>query len=128
MALSADKRAYHREWYRKNKERRLLRNREIARKSYRKNKDRRRNDPHFKQQRRKHQIKSYYGLTWDEYLKLSQCCEICGSADRLHVDHDHSGDRRVRGRLCSKCNKGIGLFSDNTELLKRAIQYLERTN
>jgi hypothetical protein len=39
------------------------------------------------------------------------------------VDHCHK-TKKVRGILCSKCNRGLGLFEDNTENLKRAIQYL----
>lgn len=59
-------------------------------------------------------------------------CGVCGQATRLHIDHDHSccPDRGqscgkcVRGALCSNCNTGIGLLSDNVELLKAAIKYL----
>ena len=50
----------------------------------------------------------------------------------LSVDHDHSccpGDKScgkcVRALLCKRCNKAIGMFEDDAELLKSAIQYLE---
>lgn len=39
------------------------------------------------------------------------------------VDHCHNtGD--IRGILCHACNKFIGLASDNTDVLHRAIVYL----
>lgn len=60
-------------------------------------------------------------------------CDICRQPERerrngvvrkLNKDHDHlTGE--WRGLLCSRCNQGIGKFSDNVELLKRAIEYLE---
>ena len=76
-----------------------------------------------------------YGITMKEYNKIfSQQkgnCAICGThqsqlTKSLHVDHDHD-TKIVRGLLCPKCNTGIGLFNDNKELLKNAIDYLRRT-
>ena len=34
----------------------------------------------------------------------------------------------VRGRLCQECNKALGLFKDNLEVLEAAIEYLRRFN
>jgi hypothetical protein len=55
-------------------------------------------------------------------------CAICGIAlalqDRkLHVDHDHVTGK-LRGLLCGKCNRGIGLFRDNVSFIDRAKVYL----
>lgn len=56
-------------------------------------------------------------------------CAICGANEdlNLHVDHDHRTNR-VRGLLCGKCNKAIGLLNDDPELLISAERYLERAN
>jgi len=70
------------------------------------------------------------GISLAEYEALLEKqggqCAICGQADkwfRLAVDHCH-GTHRIRGLLCSQCNRGIGFFKDKPELLERAAQYL----
>ncbi len=52
-------------------------------------------------------------------------CQLCGREAELHTDHDH-GTRKVRGLLCSTCNTGLGKLGDSTEMLRRAIAYLQR--
>lgn len=73
---------------------------------------------------------SRYGLTQDEYTaKLNKPCEICENkldvrgGHGMHLDHDHATDA-IRGTLCHKCNKGLGVFQDSPELLERAAAYL----
>jgi DNA-directed RNA polymerase subunit RPC12/RpoP len=41
------------------------------------------------------------------------------------ADHIH-GTEILRGFLCHNCNRGLGMFKHNTEILKRAIEYLEQ--
>ena len=43
------------------------------------------------------------------------------------VDHDHSTDE-FKGWLCHKCNRTLGGFYDDINLVKRAVTYLEKTN
>ncbi len=50
-------------------------------------------------------------------------CIICGDSGPLVVDHDHSSGE-IRGMLCNHCNRGLGHFRDNPELLEFARMYL----
>ena len=70
-----------------------------------------------------HKIKQEYGLSREEYDALKKICHICGSKDNLCVDHSHSSGR-VRGILCSSCNKGLGNFKDDPTYLYRAADYI----
>ena len=71
-----------------------------------------------------------YGLSehgWKAmFANQSGRCKICHKEpeERLHVDHCHQ-TRKIRGLLCGACNRGLGQFKDDPELLKRAIKYLE---
>lgn len=80
-----------------------------------------------------------YGLTLEEFAVLEAMavgkCEICQKPARarnkwkadskLHVDHCHTTGK-VRGMLCTDCNRGIGLFRDDPKALRRAADYLCR--
>lgn len=50
-------------------------------------------------------------------------CVICGDTGPLVVDHDHKTGA-IRGLLCNHCNRGLGHFRDNPELLEFARMYL----
>jgi hypothetical protein len=47
-------------------------------------------------------------------------------ADRCTVDHDHE-TKAIRGLLCSNCNRAIGLFDEDVEVIEHAIRYIEET-
>lgn len=70
-----------------------------------------------------------YGLTPEQFAAMTAeqngACAICGTVGHLVIDHCH-GSGIVRGLLCQKCNKGIGLLADSPEVLKVAASYLER--
>ena len=58
-----------------------------------------------------------------EIIETHVTCEICDGPAEV-VDHDH--DRKLyRGRLCNKCNRGIGFLKDSAELVTRAAVYLQ---
>lgn len=77
------------------------------------------------------QIRCKFGLSEEDLLHLLErqagVCAICGGAPngtgRFHVDHDHNTDR-IRGLLCSNCNRGIGHLQDDPDLLVAAAEYL----
>lgn len=79
-------------------------------------------------------IQRNYGITLDEYeamhAKQGGVCAICGGVNddgrNLHVDHDHATGA-VRGLLCIRCNRGIGMFLDNVMHLETAIAYLKKS-
>ncbi len=80
-------------------------------------------------------MRKFYGITLDERDALivaqDACCAACGRrfgeglVDGPHVDHCHVTGR-VRGILCSNCNKALGLARDNPDVLRALADYLER--
>lgn len=93
------------------------------------------NPQRVKEVERRSQLKRKYGITPAEYdatLESQQStCAICGSSasggrsSTFPVDHCHRTGK-VRGILCTKCNRGLGLFNDDILRLRRAADYLER--
>lgn len=79
-------------------------------------------------------LASQYGLTVeqrDEMVarqggKCAICQNVLGTGKQRHIDHDHSTGR-IRGILCSQCNRGLGIFKDDPTHLFSAIAYLADT-
>ena len=82
-------------------------------------------------------LQSKYGISSEKYNEMygqqNGLCYIChqpetlkyrGEPRRLSVDHNHETGS-VRALLCDACNRGIGNFKDNIELLDNAKKYLE---
>lgn len=83
-------------------------------------------------QGRKSNLKTRHGVTPEWYATTLAAqgngCAICASPPdgrwRRHpIDHDHATGR-VRGVLCNRCNRGLGLFSDSADRLQAAAEYL----
>jgi hypothetical protein len=69
-----------------------------------------------------------YNLEGEQYNAMQKifACEVCGSTERLHIDHDHLTGK-VRGKLCSNCNSALGMVNDNVRTLESLIAYLNRS-
>lgn len=114
------------QYYYKHREERKEYNRERGRKYYHNHKKER------TKANRNNVLKRTFGITLSDYYKMvshrGNTCDICHNPPSgrggLHVDHCHKTGR-IRGLLCSKCNQGLGLFSDNLSLLNKAIWYLQ---
>lgn len=79
---------------------------------------------------REYHLRRRYGITGAEVAAMIDAqgglCAICQEREPKHVDHDHV-TRSVRGVLCSCCNQGLGNFRDRPDVMRAAIDYLERT-
>jgi len=66
-------------------------------------------------------------LKAEEVYQSSNLCAICEKpigGKNKHLDHNHK-TKEIRGVLCQKCNHLLGLASDNIEILRNAISYLD---
>ena len=89
----------------------------------------------FRTQRRTSWLKINYGITPADYDKMEKDqegkCGICESENMgtkrgyWSVDHCHTSGK-VRGLLCSTCNKAIGQLGDTKEALQKAVDYLNK--
>lgn len=53
-------------------------------------------------------------------------CDICGDTEsKLQLDHCHTTGK-YRGLLCRACNLALGHFKDDVDLMRKAIDYIER--
>jgi hypothetical protein len=85
---------------------------------------------------RNSRIKTSYGLSPDDFdallLLQNGGCAICGAKygrkikDRLAVDHDHITGK-VRGLLCAKCNRTLGMLTETPQTLRRMAEYIENS-
>lgn len=85
-------------------------------------------------------LKRKFNISIEDYNKMltdqNGTCAICslpetkkhhkGKVADLAVDHCHKSGK-VRGLLCWTCNASLGKFKDSTELLQKAIDYLNKT-
>ncbi len=71
------------------------------------------------------------GITPDQlvscYERQEGCCAICKEDIKLidsAIDHNHDTGE-FRGVLCKQCNRALGMFKDNYEILISASEYLK---
>lgn len=82
---------------------------------------------------RNRQLKHSYNITLEQYNEMlvaqNNVCMICKNSEtenkNFAVDHNHNTGK-VRGLLCSACNKSLGGFKDNVNILQNAIEYLKK--
>jgi len=92
----------------------------------------------LKTRQRFSKLKSKFDLTKKDielhWSKIDGCCEICKEkltfsnnfekkASSATFDHCHTTGK-FRGILCSNCNRALGLFKDNKNILENATKYL----
>jgi hypothetical protein len=127
---------YHKNYYQEHKEARKLANKKCSEKI--------KNNPELYLKAllkyRAYKLKIKFGVTLDDYNKMFEAqngvCAICGKPETsvdwrtknikyLAVDHDHQTGK-VRGLLCSKCDRGIGYFDEERDLFYKVINYLNK--
>lgn len=129
---------WHKEYYVRNKERKL----NSATEYYKANKDRIRayrqnNRGRFLAYERQYNLRTLYGITPAQFGDLLTIqggrCPICGTDTpggkngTWHVDHCHTSGK-IRGILCARCNLMLGHARDNPEVLTAAAAYLRNSN
>jgi len=91
-------------------------------------------DPKYsKEVRRDEEMRRRYGFGVKERDEMIEAqggvCEICktplGELTKPHIDHCHETGV-VRGILCFKCNRALGMCGDNAEGLRKYLEYVER--
>jgi hypothetical protein len=109
-------------------------------------KARRQQDPSiYRRCERPSKLKRLYGITVEDYQRIfaeqGGACALCGSATPesgnrkykktvrsvFDVDHNHKTGN-VRGLLCSRCNRLVGLAHDDPNTARRLVEYLEKEN
>lgn len=76
-----------------------------------------------------------HGLSIDDYQRKAEAqnflCAACGLPETgrnqhglvpLAVDHDHTTGQ-IRGLLCMRCNRTLGMLKDSTELIQKLLIY-----
>lgn len=96
----------------------------------------RKNPERRKEINRNCRLKKQYGITIEDYNAMLDSqgggCAICSARpETIHhgtlcVDHDHETGA-VRGILCDRCNRAIGLLKDDPARVAAMLQYLTKT-
>ena len=54
-----------------------------------------------------------------------EACEICNDSTEICWDHCHASGS-FRGWICRRCNSTLGFVKDNSELLRKLADYLDK--
>jgi len=131
--------AYVRKWKDENPDKvKLYKKTDLERNGEKRRKKRRENYRRWKDDGRVLKWRlSKFDLTPEQFAELAKKgCGICGTHDwgtrngkpiLPSVDHCHKTGK-WRGLLCLRCNKSIGAFGDDIQLLRAALTYLEKFN
>ena len=90
-------------------------------------------DDKVRARKRAWHIKMKYNITQEDYDFMLQeqnnLCALCGKLmfDDIVIDHNHKTGE-VRGLIHHKCNIGIGMFNDNSDILRLAAEYIDIHN
>lgn len=89
--------------------------------------------PEIKLMYRKKYVERTFNIPYSLYEELETkqkgLCAICNKTETserqkyLCVDHCHVS-KKVRGLLCSNCNRALGLLKDDKTILESALNYL----
>jgi len=86
----------------------------------------------YKLMKRNTALKMKYGITAKEYDQRKEAqdhkCGICKTelqeGKSTHLDHNHDTGK-LRGILCGTCNRALGYFQDDINILEKARNYLQ---
>ena len=90
-------------------------------------------DPTYSASRRDRRIRHHYGISQEDYDALIDSqhgvCAGCGTSDPgkhgvFDIDHDHQSGK-VRGLLCSPCNRALGFLRDSAETAMNLARYIQ---
>lgn len=130
--------AWKKEWKKRNKD--VIREkdskyREINKEKLKEYNYKYREENKYSKRKNSH-LKWAFNITLDDYNnmlnKQNNSCAICGISRSslkkdLYVDHCHKTGK-IRELLCDGCNRGMGQFKDNIDLMSKALTYLEKHN
>lgn len=97
------------------------------------NAKRRAESPRYARQNRAWRLRTKYGISIEDFEQMfesqGKVCALCKSdksdSNQFVMDHCHATGR-IRGILCSYCNRALGMFKDSVDILNKAIVYLSK--
>lgn len=75
-----------------------------------------------------------YKIEPEEYERMTaNGCDVCGSFERLCIDHDHNCcpgvktcGKCIRGILCKPCNEAEGKLKSDKNIIRALADYVEK--